>query len=334
MPSTALKLTPDQIDNLKQFGLDVGKGLVGETPSEWAFNAAMLPMGPVPRAAAMGASAMLRSSDSEANLARLATYVPARLEKLYEFAKKLREAGRGSEIWKQTEGKLTQNPEKEIEAIYKPKSMAYGKLGEKPTTFSDLLEYPDLLKDYPEVAKLFAKTEPISGGAFRRGAPEGPTAVVGNKYKDRAEISELLGHETQHGFDFLHGYPYGSSIRSEELRIADFIRQFNAVPEKQLSTTAKIRAELLRKKLGTSDAAEDLYGRNLAETRARAAGDVWRYANDMDPYKGSNVLRPFTASREGELEVGKTAYERIMNKSSPVYTGDLWDTISELKQTK
>jgi len=336
VPSTALKLTPDQIDNLKQFGLDVGKGLVGETPSEWAFNAAMLPMGPVPRAAAMGASAMLRSSDSEANLARLATYVPARLQKLYELAKKLRETGEGSKIWQATEGKLTMGPEKHIEAIYRPESMAYEKLGSKPVTaFPDVAQSPDFLKDFPNMSQLQVKTAPIDGGLFRSRASEGPMATIGEKYKGSPfQSSSLLGHESQHGFDYLHGYTFGSSQTIENANIANFITELNKIPDRQLSTAAKIRAELLRERLGQKGADENLYNRNLGEARARGAGRVWSYPNDIDPYRSESVLKRFGLQEGDTLNIGEKAYNRIMNQASPVYNKDLTTVLDELKQTK
>src|SRR3972149_3469687 len=148
----AAPTTSPTIAKLRGAGKEVGEAVFGETPSEWALNAALGPVGKAARLGLLGASAVAYSPESEAVLSRLTTQIPRRLEKLYEIAKQLRKEKRGSEVWGETNSKLTLSPAGDIEAIHRPMATSIHAL--KPgreMDFSSIVDAPMMISENPQL---------------------------------------------------------------------------------------------------------------------------------------------------------------------------------------
>lgn len=320
-------------ENLQQLAIDLGKGLIGETPSEIALTAALGPVGKIPRAAMLGASAMTRSGDAEAVLARLGAQVPARLQKMFTTAKKLRDEGRLKEIYQETGGELVGSPAGHIEAIYRPQLIDKTRITQEGKPFYDVVNSPIMKEELPELSNTLVRKEIIDRNVFGSfGQRYGEPGVITLNRIRPEDFSKALGHETTHAVDKAAGRTFGSSKEEAEAEIQAAIKAIKG-EFPQLAQVSRKRADELIEHLRNPRRPYDLYARNIGEMRARGGGSVWQNPKqrNVSPYDTGDVMFPIEGKILSPYNVKQLARERVMSPVSPVFHGDLRKLLQELR---
>jgi hypothetical protein len=325
------------LEGLKTAGKAAGSFVFGDTPSEWAFNAATGPVGKTARLALLGLSAATQSPESEAVLTRLGIKeIPQRLQKMYEMAKQLRERGLGGDVWGKTEGQLTVGPTGAIEAIHSPLDINLSKLKDKGyANFEEIVTNPTMFAENPELKQLVVNASDMPArkmGGFRPPQFPGdkPRILLNERYLDNLEATgSALGHETTHGFGWLNKIPYGMNSKYNQYMIDKLMGPLSK--RVGLEDNPNSRSTLLLKKLSEPFAARDLYARDISEVQARGGQSAWPRSR-VEPYTHPDVGQPFQFESGARVPAPpNSAYERIMDPNSVVFKNDINRIIEALK---
>lgn len=334
-------LTPDELYNIQQFGKDIFKGVVGGSPSEVALNAALLPLGPmgrVARPALAGAAAATYSPESEAVLIRLGKEVPKRFEKMKKLAERLRGEGRSGKVFEETEGQLTVAPSGGIEAAYRPFDVETRQLKNYPRPLTEIASGREMFSEVPELNQLLVRKRPEKGNIMGRFIPaEGISLselALTPAARELGASAGTIGHESQHAVDYLKKLPYGTSAPRQ---YDDITKMITAIQREApgFSSQGKRRAEVMLEKLAERSAPQEMYLRNIGESRARAAESLWNplyRGGGADPYTTASAVRGFAPG--SPLTMRGSAYERFVDPSSVILPKDLELALEELRKLK
>jgi len=321
-----------------------GSALLGETPGEVAFNAAMLPMSVPRRAVTMGLSAALGSGDADAMLAQVGKFgmaVPKRLQKAYEYAKQLAKEGKTSQQVFDETG-LARGPTGEIETIHQPGKIFMPQGSEARTMREVMPEARTALAEIPGFGDSRVRSVDLGDtlGEMRTWKP--PRILVNSKLAGTPQANEVLLHEGNHAVDSLRGREVGTNPDTQLERLGELIQFLRkgtdtkaGARELGLNDSGTILAKYLRGNLDVGNApeiAKNAYYRNLGELRAETMAQMLGKGQTTNPYQHEVMFKRLGLKPGQEVGMGADPFSRIVDINSPMLAKDFESVIPQILQ--